>query len=352
MASTRLASTTSRGARTLAYEGLQVATLQEATDRLEAAGVVLAPGFEDFAELCSIRQVCGMGGMAGGVGMNRNLSHHSSAPPYLSHHITPCPNPSFHSIPTPSLHSIPPPSLHALYHSPLHPLPLNPQSLTPPPSPPTPHPPGVRTSAALGVESGGWMVVAGLLSTAGALIVPWLTGQHPPLRTANERKVEEGTAWAAASIVCATVRAASGRLDSGGGFLRGVSPGKKRRHHSRGHRGDASMLQPPQSKAMVAQQELGKAGQLCEVGVVLHFERREGEVKFEDEHTHRAKDRDWTAAPPGALLRRGCIRSRLLRSRLLLLCNLVEGIPLAALTVYLEHGEMSRRVAEPRADLR
>jgi len=57
MASTRLASTTSRGARTLAYEGLQVATLQEATDRLEAAGVVLAPGFEDFAELCSIRQV-------------------------------------------------------------------------------------------------------------------------------------------------------------------------------------------------------------------------------------------------------------------------------------------------------
>ena len=115
MASTRLASTTSRGARTLAYEGLQVATLQEATDRLEAAGVVLAPGFEDFAELCSIRQVCGMGGMAGGVGMNRNLSHHSSAPPYLSHHITPCPNPSFHSIPTPSLHSIPTPSQVRLY---------------------------------------------------------------------------------------------------------------------------------------------------------------------------------------------------------------------------------------------
>ncbi|KAL1523240.1 hypothetical protein AB1Y20_018191 [Prymnesium parvum] len=31
--------------------------LKEAVAKLEAAGVVLAPGFEDFAELCSIRQV-------------------------------------------------------------------------------------------------------------------------------------------------------------------------------------------------------------------------------------------------------------------------------------------------------
>ena len=65
-ASAQLAAVSDRDSRQAAYAELRL-SLKEATDKLEGAGVPLAPGFEDFAELCSIRQAragtAGRGGM-------------------------------------------------------------------------------------------------------------------------------------------------------------------------------------------------------------------------------------------------------------------------------------------------
>jgi len=55
-ASAKLARSTNRVDRAAGYMQLRL-TLQEALKKLEDAGVGLAPGFEDFAEMCSIRQV-------------------------------------------------------------------------------------------------------------------------------------------------------------------------------------------------------------------------------------------------------------------------------------------------------